>query len=122
MKFDMRQETNFTGFTESESSFLKSQLLGRVATVSLDTQPHVVPVGYRFDGQNIYFTGHRLTDTLKFRNLAHNNRVAFVVDDLVSTDPWRPRGIEVRGFTETFEENGKTWVKIKPVTKVSWGL
>jgi pyridoxamine 5'-phosphate oxidase family protein len=32
----------------------------------------------------------------KFRNLAHNDKVAFVIDDIASRDPWRVRCLEIR--------------------------
>ena len=38
-----------------------------------------------------------LSETKKFRDVARTGRAAIVIDDLASTDPWRPRGIEVRG-------------------------
>ena len=41
-----------------------------------------------------------LTDGQKFRNLAHNDKVAFVVDDIASRDPWRVRCLEIRGTAE----------------------
>ena len=36
----------------------------------------------------------------KYRNIAHNNKVAFVVDDITSRDPWRVRCLEIRGTAE----------------------
>ena len=36
----------------------------------------------------------------KFRNVADNSRVAFVVDDVPSVDPWRVRCLEIRGHAE----------------------
>lgn len=96
--------------------------MGRVATVSPNLQPHVVPVGYRFDGKNIYFMGHNIRNTLKFKNIERNSRVAFVVDELVSTNPWRVRGVEVRGSADIVEIDGQTWIKIRPQRKVSWGF
>ena len=81
-------------FTESESEFLSESMLGRVATVSPNLEPHVVPVTFEFDGQYIYFSGYNLSESLKFHNLEQNNRVAFVVDDLVSVKPWRGKSIQ----------------------------
>lgn len=110
-------------FTEGEAEYLAESFLGRVATVSPSGQPHVVPVTYRFDGSNIFFGGWNLTKSLKFRNLAANDRVAFVVDELVSVRPWRVRGVEIRGRAEPYEtEGGGKIVKIIPDTVRSWGL
>ncbi len=110
-------------FSEGEAEFLAENFLGRVATVSRSNQPHVVPVGYRFDGSGIVFGGRSLTKTLKFRNLARNNKVAFVVDEVVSANPWKVRGLEVRGRAEAFQsEEGVTFVRIVPEKVRSWGL
>ena len=46
-----KQEDNVVEFSEKESRYLKEQRLGRIATVSPDTQPHVVPVAFEFDGE-----------------------------------------------------------------------
>jgi len=36
----------------------------------------------------------------KFRNVAHNGRSAFVVDDIASMQLWRARRLEIRGHAE----------------------
>lgn len=109
-------------FSEAEAEFLAENFIGRLATVSPSGQPHVVPVSYRFDGRSIYFGGWNLKGSLKFRNLARNPLVAMVVDDIVSTRPWRVRGVEVRGTAEQDDGNGETRVKINPKEVRSWGL
>jgi pyridoxamine 5'-phosphate oxidase family protein len=116
------QRTVGVEFSEEETEYLAGSRLGRIATVSDDEQPHVVPVGFEFDGTYIYFSGWGLQKSLKFRNIQHNSKVAFVVDDLKSVDPWRPRGIEIRGIAEKVEKDGYLYVRITPITKVSWGL
>jgi pyridoxamine 5'-phosphate oxidase family protein len=107
--------------TSREVEFLKGQRLGRLATVSTNGQPHVVPVAYEFDGKFIYFGGYNLADSLKFHNIQENPKVAFVVDDLVSVKPWNPRGLEIRGVAETLQRNGNLNIKITLVAKASWG-
>ncbi|HYC11294.1 MAG TPA: PPOX class F420-dependent oxidoreductase [Nitrososphaerales archaeon] len=109
-------------FSEREAEYLAENFLGRVATVSPSGQPHVVPVAYRFDGAEISFGGWSLRSSLKFRNLALNSKVALVVDDVVSTHPWRARGVEVRGSASPQEANGSTLMVITPRTVRSWGL
>jgi pyridoxamine 5'-phosphate oxidase family protein len=109
-------------FTEDEVDFLIQGRLARVATVSGVGQPHVVPVVYEFDGRAFYFTGWNLEKSLKFRNLLENNKVALVVDELVTVCPWRPRGLEVRGVAEPGREGGRAYVKITPQVKRSWGF
>jgi pyridoxamine 5'-phosphate oxidase family protein len=98
-------------FSEREAVFLCHGGLARVATVSQDGQPHVVPV-----------SGRQLVRSLKFRHLLRNDKVAIVVDEVVSMDPWTARGIEVRGVAELLVANGHPYVKICPLSKASWGL
>ncbi len=109
-------------FTEEETEFLVENKLARVATASLDLQPHVVPVVYEFDGTSFYFGGWNLGQSLKFRNIAQNHKVAMVFDDLVSVSPWRPRGLEIRGLAEIEYADGSPYIRIVPITKRSWGL
>ena len=110
-------------FTEEQAAFLAENLLGRLATVSLSGQPHVVPVAYRFDGRTITFGGWNLERSLKFRNMMANQKVAFVVDEIVSTRPWRVKGLEIRGRAEPIRgKEGVTGVRIIPVNIRSWGL
>ena len=86
-------------FTPEELAYLQSQRLGRLATVGANGQPHVVPVGFRYnpDQDTIDIGGHDFAKRKKYRDVQQNPRVAFVVDDLASVNPWRARGIEVRG-------------------------
>jgi pyridoxamine 5'-phosphate oxidase family protein len=44
-----------------------------------------------------------------------------VIDDLESTDPWRPRGVEVRGRAEAVALPAPL-SRIHPERIVSWGL
>ena len=114
--------TEVVAFTEDEVAFITQSRLARVATVSGEGQPHVVPVVYEFDGRAFYFTGWNLEKSLKFKNLVENEKVALVVDDLVTVCPWRPRGLEVRGVAELGNEGGRACVKVTPLVKRSWGF
>ncbi|HLX50990.1 MAG TPA: PPOX class F420-dependent oxidoreductase [Streptosporangiaceae bacterium] len=114
-------------FTEEEIAYLKSQQLARIATVGGDGQPDVVPVGFEFDGTHFYVGGIDPAKTRKFRNVqAGNEKVALVVDDLVSTDPWTPRFLRVYGTAELVERQGQSgpaqYMKITPVISWSWNL
>jgi pyridoxamine 5'-phosphate oxidase family protein len=118
----MTLEAEPFALSEAESLYLCRGGVGRIATVSRDGQPHAVPVVFEFDGRYVYFSGRMLAKSLKLRNLESNPKVAFVVDDLVSVSPWRPRGVELRGFAEVFRERGLPYVRITPLTAASWGL
>jgi pyridoxamine 5'-phosphate oxidase family protein len=110
-------------FSEAEAQYLAENFLGRVATSSPSGQPHVVPVSYRFDGSTITFGGWNITRSLKYRNLMANRKVAFVVDDIVSTSPWKVRGVEVRGTAEpVISEDDVTMIRIIPLNIRSWGM
>ena len=119
-------------FTEREIDYLRSQRLGRLATVGPDGSPHVVPVGFRLDAdaKAIEVGGHGLSASKKWRDLHGNARIALVVDDLASVDPWTPRGIEIRGHAELHTDGGQkfgpgwdsAWIRVVPERIVSWGI
>jgi len=96
-------------FTTEEIDYLQSQRLGRLATVGADGQPHVVPVGFRYnpDLDAIEIGGHGgFTLRKKYRDVQQQPRVAFVVDDITSINPWKVRGIEIRGTAEILKTGG----------------
>jgi pyridoxamine 5'-phosphate oxidase family protein len=111
-------------FTEAELQYLAGgRQLGRIATVGADGTPHVVPVAgiYNAVRDTIDVGGAGLERTKKFRDVLRTGRVAIVVDDLASTDPWRPRGIEVRGRGEAIAMPTPL-IRIHPERIVSWGI
>ena len=111
-------------FTETELRYLAGgQQLGRIATVGADGTPHVVPVAWIYNAarDTIDVGGAELERTKKFRDVDRTGRVAIVIDDLASTDPWRPRGIEVRGRGEAIALP-TALIRIYPERIVSWGL
>ena len=113
-----------SNFTQNEIEYLRGGLLGRLATVGSDGTPHIAPVGmfsYNAEFDAIDVGGHGLTNTKKFRDVARSGRAALVVDDLVSTDPWQPRGIEVRGRAKAIEEPQPV-IRIHPERIVAWGI
>src|ERR671919_207352 len=114
-------------FTEKEVAYLRSQPLARLATVSLDAQPDVVPVGFEFDGEYFYIGGYDVTRTRKYKNVEQGStHVALVVDDLVSVDPWNPRGIRAYGIAELVEREGYAgegiYLRIEPRVSWSWNI
>jgi pyridoxamine 5'-phosphate oxidase family protein len=115
-------------FTERELEYLRSQPLARIATVDPDGQPDNSAVGFRVEADGtILVGGMRNVRTRKWRNIeAGADHVALVVDDLVSTRPWRPRGIRIYGTAELVHTEGQfgpgAYVRITPTTSWSWGI
>jgi pyridoxamine 5'-phosphate oxidase family protein len=111
-------------FTDPELAYLTGERhLARIATVGKDGTPHVVPVGWTYNGEQdtIDVGGRQLEQSKKFRDVARSGRAAVVIDDLASTDPWRPRAVEVRGRAEAVDEP-EAIIRIYPERIVSWGL
>ena len=111
-------------FTEAELRYLTGgRQLGRLATVGADGTPHVVPVGWIYNAarDTLDISGIELAQTKKFRDVARTGRAAIVVDDLESTDPWRPRAVEVRGRAEAIALPTPL-IRIHPERIISWGL
>jgi len=111
-------------FTEAERRYLAGgRQLGRIATVGADGTPHVVPVAWIYNAarDTIDVGGFELQRSKKFRDVGRTGRAAIVIDDLASTDPWRPRGVEIRGRGETIALP-MPMIRIHPERIVSWGL
>ena len=64
-------------FTEGELEYLRTQPLARVATVSSDGQPDVSPVGFRFDGEQVWIMGRDIAKTYKYKNVQAGNEFSF---------------------------------------------
>lgn len=117
-------------FTDVEVAYLRSQPLARLATLGADEQPDVVPVAFEFDGTFFWVGGSGDTElsTRKFRNIrAGHHKVALVVDDLVSLDPFVARSIRVYGHAEgPFERVGMVgpgiYLRITPTVSWSWNM
>jgi pyridoxamine 5'-phosphate oxidase family protein len=121
-------------FTDKEIEYLTAQRLGRLATVTAGGHAHVVPTGFRLNDERtaIEIGGHSLSSRrpLYLRNIEVNPWVAFVVDDLASVDPWRPRGVTIRGRAEIHEQGGerlgpgfdRMLITITPTSITSWGI
>ena len=109
-------------FTDEERAYLGTQRLARLATASSDGQPDVAAVGFGLDGDTIVSGGIDITRTVRYRHLRTNPVATIVIDDLQSVDPWRPRGLKVRGRAELEQRDGRALVRIHPETIWSWGL
>ena len=118
-------------FTETELAYLRTQRLGRLATVRPDGTVQNNPVGFGYNDklQTIDIGGRNMAASRKFRNVAAGSKVAFVVDDIVSLDPWAVRCVEIRGDAEALTESTDSAahmagaiIRIHPRRIVSFGL
>lgn len=119
-------------FTAAELQYLESQMLGRLATAGADGHPHVVPVSFTYnpDHRSIDIGGHQFGQRKKYRDVLANPWAALVVDDLVSTNPWVVRMLEIRGPAEALQTGGAAlrpgfsdeMIRIQPKRIVSFGL
>lgn len=116
--------------SDAEVNYLKTQRLARIASASAKGVPEVSPVGFEFDGKYFWVGSHSqeiFHATRRYRNITGgNSRVSLVVDDLVSVDPWRPRGIKVHGTAKVLDHDGifgkGEYFRITPRKTVSWGI
>ncbi|MDE1853913.1 MAG: pyridoxamine 5'-phosphate oxidase family protein [Thaumarchaeota archaeon] len=93
--------------TPKQLSFLKSHEVCSLATASRAAKPHVVPVIYAVDGEDIIVAIDY--GTKKLKNLRENKLVALVVDE------YRPnKAVMVEGECEILER-GKEYLRLLKV-------
>ncbi|MCG5468331.1 PPOX class F420-dependent oxidoreductase [Micromonospora sp. LAH09] len=120
-------------FTADELEYLKSQRLGRLATIQPNGSIQNNPVVYWYNAEAdcIDIGGRAMATTQKFKNVAANGKASFVIDDVVSRRPWRVRGIEIRGHAEALIDQpvppeleflSPELIRIRPQRLFTWGL
>jgi pyridoxamine 5'-phosphate oxidase family protein len=94
-------------FTEAELAYLRTQRLGRLATVNERGEPQVAAVGFRYNPEfdTIDIGGYDMANTQKFRNVARNGLASFLVDDVLP--PWKTRSLEIRGHAQALADGGQ---------------
>jgi pyridoxamine 5'-phosphate oxidase family protein len=96
---------------EAELSFLRSQRIGRLATVGPSGFPHVMPVMYEvLEDGSLEFDA----DGIKLRNLTAEPRAALVVDAMGPK-----RGVSIQGVASLV---GHERARLRPRWSFSWGL
>ncbi|MGK2880067.1 MAG: PPOX class F420-dependent oxidoreductase [Mycobacterium sp.] len=118
-------------FKPYEIAYLEQTDLGRLATVQKDGTPQNSPIGFTYNTElgTIDVGGFQMSKSQKYKNLRHNNKVALVVDDLYSRDPWRVRCLEIRGTAEQVPDGGQggggmdpAIIRITPTRIISFGI
>ncbi len=93
--------------SDKELRYLKGHTLCRLATASREAEPHVTPVIYATDGEDVVIAidyGEK-----KLKNLHENPKAALVVDE------YRPnRAVMVQGNCEILER-GKEYLRLQKV-------
>ena len=95
----------------AELEFLRSQRIGRFATVGPSGWPHVTPVMYSVDDEGALEFD---VDGVKLRNLTAEPRAAMVVDAMGPK-----RGISLQGYARLIAPER---ARLEPIRKFSWGL
>ena len=118
-------------FTDVELEYLRTQRLGRLATLDPRATLQNSPVGFQVDEDAgvIEIWGRDMGNTRKFHNVEANGQVAFVVDDLASVTPWVVRGIEIRGSAEALSDQtppnayiSREVIRVHPRRVIAWGI
>ena len=124
-------------FTDVERGYLRTQGLGRLATIGPDGAPQNLPVAYWVNAadETIDIGGPALGDSQKFRNITADPRVSFVVDDIATAEEsvgpggQRGRGLEIRGRAETtvveqplMQGFSREVIRIHPRRVIAWNL
>jgi pyridoxamine 5'-phosphate oxidase family protein len=115
-------------FSEAELAYLRTQRLGRLATVNRRGEPQVAAVGFRYNPEldTIDIGGQNMENSQKFRNVARNGLVSFLVDDVLP--PWKTRSFEMRGQAQALSEGwqsndsamSKAVIRITPRRIIFW--
>jgi pyridoxamine 5'-phosphate oxidase family protein len=95
----------------AELEFLRSQRIGRFATVGPSGWPHVTPVMYAVDDEGALEFD---VDGIKLRNLTAEPRAAMVIDAMGPK-----RGVALQGRARLIAPER---ARLEPVRKFSWGL
>src|ERR1700694_3751021 len=98
-------------FSAGELAVLRSQRIGRFATVGPSGWPQVTPVMYAVDDEGALEFD---VDGVKLRNLTAEPRAAMVVDAMGPK-----RGIALQGRARLIAPER---ARLEPVRKFSWGL
>jgi len=113
--------------------YLSTQRHGRLATVAPDGTPHNKPVGFTYNAElgTVDIAGFNMESSAKYRNVAVNPAVAFVVDDILGDREGAAstRFLEIRGRAEQVVLDSPAMaglspqiIRIHPLRVISWNV
>lgn len=127
-------------FSKAEAEFIHKNEVCRLATLTPDGRPHLVPICYIYHKDNFYM----VTDlcTAKLRNIKNNPEVAVLIDTYKPNKAilmWGKASILTEGeeFKEVSElffkkfywarrdrwdEGEAAVIKVEPYRKITWGI
>lgn len=115
-------------FIKAELDYLQSQQMGRLATVNRRGGPQVKALGFRYNAEldTIDIGGLEMEKSQKFRNVAANPKVSFLVDDILPDG--KPGFIEIRGYAQALASGGQNinpalspaMIRIFPTRIIAW--
>lgn len=118
--------------TEQEVAFLIRQHMGHLATIGPSGSPQVKPLGFTWNVElgTIDIAGFNMAQSAKFRNIAINPKVAFVVDEVsVENAMEGTHFLEIRGWAEQIRgietsdpHLDSVLIRIHPTRVISWNV
>ena len=115
-------------FTEKEIAYLQSQTLGPTGHRPARTGSRTTrPWAFASTARPLSLAAWLWPKRVKYKNVAAgNNKIAIIVDDLESIDPWKPRGIRIFGTAEALDQGGPYGdghqLRITPTISWSWNV
>jgi pyridoxamine 5'-phosphate oxidase family protein len=119
-------------FTDKELARLREAGLARIATVSPDGQPHVVPLTFALNEAEdaVDVGGFGFGTSKKWRDAVKNPKVTFLLDESSGGEAY---GIELRCTAEVHETGGENinprfpgfdpqFLRLRPHRIVTWGV
>src|SRR5207247_10721425 len=94
------RRTTGAAFTEKELRYLMARSLGRLAFVCSDTQAHIMPVLFEFDGAYFYLSGWNLTYSERFKAVSPN-KAALLADHVHSPTRKVPSEVSLTGQADS---------------------
>jgi pyridoxamine 5'-phosphate oxidase family protein len=118
--------------SENEQQFLTRQTRGHLTTIGPDGWPQVKPLGFTWNADlgTIDIRGFNMAGSAKYRNVAANSKVAFVVDEITEENKMEgTHFLEIRGLAEQVTDAGpedahldREYIRIHPTRVIAWNI